>query len=132
MSNKFVCWKCKEDLINVILPMSRREECDKCKADQHVCNMCLYYVSGRCEEDRAEHISNTERANFCDYFKPSNTAFETIDKQKSDKAKAQLAELFGDPIVAPIVEQIAGQASSDESLSPAELAEKRLREMLGG
>jgi hypothetical protein len=94
--------------------------------------MCLYYVSGRCEEDRAEHISNTERANFCDYFKPSNTAFETIDKQKSDKAKAQLAELFGDTIVAPIVEPIAGQASSDESLSPAELAEKRLREMLGG
>ena len=128
MSNEFVCWKCKEDLINVILPMSRREECDKCKADQHVCNMCLYCVSGRCEEERAEHISNTERANFCDYFKPSNAAFKTIDKQKSDKAKAQLAELFGDPIVEPI----DGQASSDENLSPAELAEKKLREMLGG
>ena len=128
MFNEFVCWKCKEDLINVILPMSRREECNKCKADQHVCNMCLYYVSGRCEEERAEHISNTELANFCDYFKPSNTAFKTVDKQKSDKAKAQLGELFGDPIIEPI----DGQASSDENLSPAELAEKKSREMLGG
>jgi hypothetical protein len=86
--------------------------------------MCLYYVNGRCEEERAEHISNTERANFCDYFKPSNTAFKAIDKQKSNNAKAQLAELFGDPIIE--------KTSSDEGLSPAELAEKRLREMLGG
>jgi hypothetical protein len=104
--------------------MSRREECDKCKADQHVCNMCLYYVKGRCEEERAEHISDTEKANFCDYFKPSNTAFKAINKQKSDNAKAKLAELFGDLIVE--------KTSSDESLSPAELAEKKLREMLGG
>ena len=104
--------------------MSRREECDKCKADQHVCNMCMYYLKGRCEEERAEHISDTERANFCDYFKPSNTVFKVFDKQKSDKAKAQLAELFGDPIVE--------QASSEEDLSPAELAEKKLRKMLGG
>ena len=124
MSNEFICWNCNETLINVILPMSRREECDKCGADQHVCNMCLYYVNGRCDEERAEHISNTERANFCDYFKPSNKAFKAIDKQKSDKAKAQLAELFGDPVVE--------DTSLDENLSPAERAEKKLREMLGG
>ena len=124
MSDEFICWNCNQALINVILPMSRREECDKCKADQHVCNMCLYYVKGRCEEERAEHISNTERANFCDYFKPSNTVFKTVDKQKSDKAKALLAELFGDTVVE--------QTPSDEDLSPGELAEKKLREMLGG
>jgi hypothetical protein len=124
MSNEFICWNCNAALSNVILPMSRREECDKCKADQHVCNMCLYFVKDRCEEERAEHISNTERANFCDYFKPSNTAFKAINKQKSDNAKAKRAELFGDLIVE--------KTSSDESLSPAELAEKKLREMLGG
>ena len=104
--------------------MSRREECDKCKADQHVCKMCLYYAKGRCDEERAEHISDTERANFCDYFKPNKTAFKTHNKQKSDKAKAQLAELFGEPVIE--------QTNSDENLSPAELAEKKLREMLGG
>ena len=83
MSNEFICWKCQESLIHVILPMSRREECDNCQADQHVCNMCLYYEAGRCNEERAEHISDTERANFCDYFKPSNAACNTLNKQKS-------------------------------------------------
>jgi hypothetical protein len=108
--------------------MSRREECDKCKADQHVCNICLYYVKGRCEEERAEHISDTERANFCDYFKPSNAVFKTIDKQKSDKAKALLAEFFGELFGDTVVEK----TPSDENLSPGELAEKKCREMLGG
>lgn len=124
MSNEFICWKCQESLIHVILPMSRREECDNCQADQHVCNMCLYYEAGRCNEERAEHISDTERANFCDYFKPSNAACNTLNKQKSDNAKAQLADLFGDPIAQPV--------STDDTLSPIELAEKKLREMLGG
>jgi hypothetical protein len=124
MSNEFICWNCNAALSNVILPMSRREECDKCKADQHVCNMCLYYVKGRCEEERAEHISDTEKANFCDYFKPNNKVFNTADNQKAAKAKAELAALFGD--VVPEKNQ------DDESLSPTELAEKKLREMLNG
>lgn len=124
MSNEFACWKCEEDLINVILPMSRREECDKCKADQHVCNMCLYFVRGRCDEERAEHISDTERANFCDYFKPNNKICKTADIQKSDKAKAELAALFGD--------EIPEKTQDNTSLSPTELADKKLRDMLNG
>ena len=36
----------------------------------------------------------------------------------------QLAELFGEPVIE--------QTNSDENLSPAELEEKKLREMLGG
>ena len=124
MSNEFSCWKCNSTLVDVIMPMSRREECDKCGTDQHVCKMCVYYVRGRCEEERAEHISDTERANFCDYFKPSNTEFKPTDKQKSDKAKSQLAELFGDPI--------PEDDHSDLGLTPAQLAEKKLRELLNG
>ena len=124
MSSEFICWKCGNELINVILPMSRREECENCKADQHVCNMCLYFVKERCDEERAEHISDTEKANFCDYFKPNSKVFRSIDKQKSDKAKADFAALFGDPIIE--------EPHSDENLSPAELAEKKLRAMLGG
>ena len=50
--------------------------------------------------------------------------FKTVNKQKSDKAKALLAELFGDTVVE--------KTPSDENLSPGELAEKKLREMLGG
>lgn len=124
MSDNYLCWKCGESLVDLILPMSRREECAKCSADQHVCKMCDSYNNlGRCEEDRAEHISDTERANFCDYFKPTQNAFSSAGQDKSAQAKAKLAELFGDPI--------PENNSEDTSLSPAELAEKKLREMLG-
>lgn len=104
--------------------MSRREECAKCHADQHVCNMCVYYVKGRCDEERAEHISNTERANFCDYFKPNKMTLKGSNKQKSELAKAELAALFGD--------ELPQENKDDEFLSPAELAEKKLRDMLNG
>lgn len=124
MSNEFACWKCGKDLINVILPMSRREECAKCHADQHVCNMCIYYVKGRCDEERAEHISDTERANFCDYFKPNNNQGKAFDDQKSAKAKAEFAALFGD--------ELPEKNLDEELLSPAELADKKLRDMLNG
>ncbi|WP_252732102.1 hypothetical protein [Paraglaciecola arctica] len=104
--------------------MSRREECDNCKADQHVCKMCVYFVSQRCQEERAEHISVTEKANFCDYFKPSNKSTSNLDKQKSAQAKADLAALFGD--------ELPEATQQDESLSPSELADKKLRDMLNG
>lgn len=122
MSKGFTCWKCHNALLDVIMPMSRREECDKCKADQHVCKMCLFFVKGRCDEDRAEQVSDTERANFCDYFKPNSNNKQTINLQKSESAKAQLADLFGDPV--PTV------APNNQGLTPAELAEKKLRELL--
>lgn len=124
MSNEFTCWKCGNALIDVILPMSRREECDHCKADQHVCNMCLYFVRGRCDEESAEHISDTEKANFCDYFKPGNKVFKTADNQKAAKAKAELAALFGD--------EVPEKTQDDGSLSATELADKKLRDMLKG
>jgi hypothetical protein len=86
--------------------------------------MCVFYDGrGGCDEERAEDVSDTERANFCDYFKPSTSAFKKTDKEKSTAAKAKFAELFGDPL--PSNEPI------DDSLTSAELAEKKLREMLG-
>lgn len=124
MSNDFTCWKCGNTLKNVILPMSRREECDNCKADQHVCKMCVYYVKNRCDEERAEHVNDTEKANFCDYFKPSSHAYKSKDKQKSAQAKADFAALFGD--------EVPEKNQTDESLSAAELADKKLRDMLNG
>jgi hypothetical protein len=86
--------------------------------------MCLYFVKNRCDEERAEHVSDAEKANFCDYFKPSSSAFISVDKQKSDRAKADFAALFGD--------DVPEQSQSDESLSPSELADKKLRDMLDG
>lgn len=124
MSNQFLCWKCGSKLVDVILPMSRREECAKCTADQHVCKMCVYYIKESCNEERAEQVSDTERANFCDYFKPNIDGHVNKNTSKAASARAQLAELFGD--------EVADQEPIDKNLTPAELAEKKLRELLNG
>lgn len=136
MSENFVCWKCGESLTDVILPMSRREECFSCGADQHVCKMCVFYDNksrGSCNEERAECPSNTERANFCDYFKPSSHAFIAITQQKSAAAKADFAALFGDIEDTPdSTETLTTPTSETKKLSPAEIAEQKLRDLLGG
>lgn len=129
MADSFKCWQCGVELHNVILPMSRREECPECRADQHVCKMCVHMDDkGFCREDRAEDQRDLEKANFCDYFSPTNNAFVAIDKQKALDAKAKLAALFGDP-----VDEIQKQDdnNAEKSLTPAQIAEQKLREMLG-
>jgi hypothetical protein len=125
MSENYQCWHCGNPLAELILPMSRREECSGCTKDQHVCKMCVFYDGARgCNEEQAEDVSDIERANFCDYFKPKPDTFTPPVKNKSTAAKAKLAELFGDPL--------PEQDTSNQGLTPAELAEKKLREMLGG
>jgi len=134
MSDQFRCWHCGKALEEVILPMSRREECGACGADQHVCKMCVFFNdSGRgdCKEERAEWISDHERANFCDYFKPSvngagsGTNTNTNVNSASEQAQAEFAELFGDtPKPSP--------KSEDKEKSAAEIAEQQLRDLLGG
>ncbi len=108
--------------------MSRREECASCGADQHVCRMCDHFDNsgwGDCKEERAEHVSDRESANFCDYFSP-NSDVQTPLRQKHQQAKAKLAALFGDEAA-----DADGSKKPDDQLSPAEIAERKLREMLG-
>lgn len=100
MGEEILCWKCGSALVDLILPMSRREECAACGADQHVCRLCSNYdsqISNQCKEDRALDVADKERANFCDYFEPKSGAFkeENLDLQRD--ARAKLAELFGEP-----------------------------------
>jgi hypothetical protein len=132
MSENFLCWKCGESLTDVILPMSRREECCCCGADQHVCKMCVFFDSksrGSCNEERAESQSDTERANFCDYFKPSIVALNAISHTKSADAKLNFAALFGDtPDNSEVLMEPTVEA---KKLTPGEVAEQKLRDLLG-
>ncbi|WP_026375460.1 hypothetical protein [Aestuariibacter salexigens] len=128
MSNTFTCWQCGATLNDILLPLSRREICTSCHTDLHSCRMCQHFCDdgrGSCNEDRAEWVSDRERANFCDYFTPSQKV-RPSGQDKSAEAKAKLAELFGD--------QPDSNSDSEENqqLSPAELAEKRLRDLLNG
>lgn len=61
--------------------------------------MCRHYdisVPGQCREDDAEDVFEKERLNFCEWFEPSETAFDPVAKAEADKAKQSLDALFGD------------------------------------
>ena len=129
MAKSFNCWKYTAELQNVILPMSRREECQHCSADQHVCKMCKHFDHRqRCSEDRAESVSNTEKANFCDYFSPLEKVFNKTDSKEALVANAKLAALFGED---PEDSSHINPNADKKQLTPAEIAEQKLRDLLG-
>ena len=99
MSHNLACYRCGEALAALSLPLSRHDQCPGCSADLHVCKMCAFFdaqVPRQCREDGAEDVSEKERPNFCDWFKPSDTAFDPNRKADSDAAADALASLFGD------------------------------------
>jgi hypothetical protein len=63
-----------------------------------VCKLCEFYDVGKakhCREPIAEEVSDKQRANFCDYFKPKLNAYSDKSKTDAERAKDQLAALFG-------------------------------------
>ena len=57
--------------------------------------LLLYDIGDKCDEPKAEHPREQERANFCDYFKPNPHANVTRDMTKIRAAKNALDDLFG-------------------------------------
>ena len=95
-----ICWKCRKE-INIEKPV-RGDECPLCHADLHVCKACEFYESGAhndCRETSAEFVSDKERANFCDYFRPNSKIAagggEASGKSKADAARDAFNALFG-------------------------------------
>ena len=99
MSQNLACYRCGASLSALSLPLSRRDQCPDCSADLHVCKMCVSFdnaVPRMCREDGAEDVTDKERPNFCDWFKPSDAAFDPARKTDADAAQEALAALFGD------------------------------------
>lgn len=99
MSHNLSCYRCGENLAALSLPLSRRDQCPSCSADLHVCKMCAAFDANaprQCREDGAEDVTEKERPNFCDWFKPSSDAFDPDRKSEADDAAAALEALFGD------------------------------------
>jgi hypothetical protein len=70
------CFNCQKE-IPVITGMAigRREECSGCHSDIHVCMNCAHYdrsAYNECRESSADYVKEKTRANFCDYFTPSD------------------------------------------------------------
>jgi hypothetical protein len=98
MAHNLVCWKCGNSLAAMSLPLRRLDECPKCHAEQHVCKMCVEYdtrIAKHCREPTAEEVRDKIAANFCDHFKPRPGAYTAPNTAEVDKAKAELAKLFG-------------------------------------
>ena len=99
MSQNIACYRCGAALDALSLPLSRRDQCPACSADLHVCKMCVHFdatAPRQCREDGADDVSEKDRPNFCDWFKPSDSAFNPDAKSEADAAQAALAALFGD------------------------------------
>ena len=80
------------------MPLSREAECNACHAQLHVCKLCIFYdphVADQCQEPVADFVKEKERANFCDYFKPSPDAYQAKDMSKGQQSLSDLNELFG-------------------------------------
>lgn len=59
--------------------------------------MCIYFdvrVTRQCREDGAEEVREKDRLNFCDWYKPSETAFDTDRKDEEDTAHSAAEDLF--------------------------------------
>lgn len=59
--------------------------------------MCVSFDRQRpkgCREEDAEEVKNKDGANFCDYFKPSSSAFDSAARDAAAAAKAALDDLF--------------------------------------
>lgn len=98
MSHDLVCWKCGAALAALSLPLRRLDECPKCRAELHVCRMCVDYdtrVAKHCREPTAEEVREKDHANFCDFFKPRAGAYVAPNIAEVDKAREELARLFG-------------------------------------
>jgi hypothetical protein len=74
--------------------VGRRDECEVCGADLHVCLNCAFYDQARanqCFEPQAERVQEKDRSNYCGYFE-----FKKQDEKKSikDEADKLWKELF--------------------------------------
>lgn len=100
MAHELVCWRCGAALAALSLPLRRLDECPGCRAELHVCRMCVAWdpgVAKKCREDDAEEVKAKEQANFCDYFRPRPAAFDSALAAAGQRARSQLDALFGTP-----------------------------------
>jgi hypothetical protein len=85
------CWNCGEGLS--ALDYGRNDSCPKCGRDTRTCKGCVFYdksSNNECRESQADRVVEKEKANFCDYFKPSYSGTGTgIPARDALKAAAE-------------------------------------------
>jgi hypothetical protein len=96
VAHSLVCWRCGASLAELSLPLCRLDVCTSCRAELHVCKLCVEYdvsYAKHCREPTAEEERKKEEANFCDHFKPKSGAYVSNDAERA-RAKSALDDLF--------------------------------------
>lgn len=94
MTTYILCFSCKKK-IHILSPIQRRDECEQCGADLRACLNCKFYDKSsynECRENSADRVKEKDRANFCDYFTPSNQEGEA--KPESSTLRDAAEALF--------------------------------------
>jgi hypothetical protein len=97
VTHSLVCWHCGASLAELSLPLRRLDACKSCRAELHVCKMCVEYdvaYAKHCKEPTAEEERKKEVANFCDHFKPKAGAYVSTNDVERASSKAALDDLF--------------------------------------
>lgn len=97
MPHSLICWHCGASLAALSLPLRRLDACKACRAELHVCRMCVEYdlsYAKHCREPTAEEVRDKERANFCDHFRPRENAYSPAPAAEQTKARSALEDLF--------------------------------------
>lgn len=100
MAQELHCYRCGASLAALSLPLARLDECPQCTVQLHVCRMCRHFdpaVTKQCREDDAEQVREKSRANFCDYFSPSESAHDPGFVAADEQARSRLDALFSEP-----------------------------------
>jgi hypothetical protein len=72
-----------------------RDECPHCGKDLHICLHCFFYDPSayrQCRETVPEAVTDKERANFCEYFRPGRESPARDNGART--AKGKLEDLF--------------------------------------
>jgi len=72
-----------------------RAECPSCGRDVHICVNCALYDEGaynKCREPQADWVSDREKANRCEYFRPASG--RSSASRRTEDARAKLDGLF--------------------------------------
>ena len=116
------CWKCLQELEEVLSPMPRLAKCKHCKADLHVCRLCEFYdttVNNDCREPIADKVNDKTRSNYCGYYQITSVSASQKNTE-IDANKSSLEDLFG-----------LDEGSSDLGTSNADESKQALDALFG-
>ena len=77
-----ICLQCHTK--NIHESPAFRASCEKCSQDLHTCKHCSFYDANaynECREPSAERVSDKEKNNLCEYFKPLKTPHSSEKKE---------------------------------------------------